>query len=76
MDAWAQPEVRSRPPPSRSLQTLEWIGRAANVCICGPSGTGKSRYVEALGHAAIDHGKTVGFDAHLRLRASRFHSAS
>ena len=27
--------------------------------MCGPSGTGKSHFIEALGHLAIDQGKTV-----------------
>ena len=44
-----------------ALRTLEWLGRAENLCICGPSGTGKSHLVEALGHLAIDHGKTVAW---------------
>lgn len=43
----------------RALRTLEWVGRAENLCVCGPSGTGKSHFVEALGHLAIDQGKTV-----------------
>ena len=29
--------------------------------IAGPSGTGKSHFIEALGHLAIDHGKTVAW---------------
>lgn len=36
-----------------ALATLEWIGRAENLVIAGPSGTGKSHLVEALAHAAI-----------------------
>ena len=39
-----------------ALATLEWIGRAENLVIAGPSGTGKSHLVEALAHAAIDAG--------------------
>jgi DNA replication protein DnaC len=31
------------------------------LCVAGPSGTGKSHFIEALGHLAIDHGKTVAF---------------
>ena len=31
------------------------------LCVCGPSGTGKSHFVEALGHLAIDKGKTVAW---------------
>ena len=45
----------------QALRTLEWIARAENLCICGPSGTGKSHLAEALGHAAIDEGKTVAW---------------
>ena len=44
-----------------ALQTLEWIDRAEVLVICGPSGTGKSHLVEALGHLAIDNGKTVAW---------------
>ena len=52
---------RSRPRPSRRCKTLEWIDRAEVLCVCGPSGTGKSHLVEALGHLAIDKGKTVAW---------------
>jgi DNA replication protein DnaC len=45
----------------QSLRTLEWLHRAENLCICGPSGTGKSHLAEALGHQAIDQGKTVAW---------------
>src|SRR4051794_36693957 len=45
----------------QALRTLEWLGRAENLCVCGPSGAGKSHLVEALGHLAIDHGKTVAW---------------
>ena len=31
------------------------------LCVCGPSGTGKSHFVEALGHLAIDKGSTVAW---------------
>ena len=40
-------------PTQRSLATLEWIDRAENLVVCGPSGTGKSHLLEALGHAGI-----------------------
>ncbi len=58
-EAW---DEQASPIPSASqqaLRTLEWIGRAENLCVCGPSGSGKSHFVEALGHLAIDHGKQV-----------------
>ena len=60
-DAW-EPERSAIPPQTQhALRTLEWIDRAEVLCVCGPSGTGKSHFVEALGHLAIDHGKTVAF---------------
>jgi DNA replication protein DnaC len=37
-----------------ALRSLEWIERRENLILCGPSGTGKSHFLEALGHAAID----------------------
>jgi hypothetical protein len=37
-----------------ALATLEWITRAENLAVAGPSGTGKSHFVEALAHAAIE----------------------
>uniref|UniRef100_UPI0038B3E85E ATP-binding protein n=1 Tax=Mycolicibacterium gadium TaxID=1794 RepID=UPI0038B3E85E len=32
-----------------------------NLCVCGPSGTGKSHFCEALGQLAIDTGRTVAW---------------
>ena len=49
-----RPEESSVPGPTQdALATLEWIGRAENLIVAGPSGTGKSHLVEALAHAAI-----------------------
>ena len=60
-DAW-EPGASSIPKATQhALRTLEWIGRAENLCIAGPSGSGKSHFVEALGHHAIDQGKTVAW---------------
>ena len=56
---------RSRPaatiaePTQNGLRTLEWVDRPENLIICGPSGTDKSHFCEALGHAAIDNWRTV-----------------
>ncbi|MFF4508990.1 IS21-like element helper ATPase IstB [Streptomyces sp. NPDC001401] len=44
-----------------SLKTLEWVGRRENLCICGPSGTGKSHFTEALGQTAVEAGLTVAW---------------
>ncbi len=60
-DVW-EPEQSVIPPQTqRALQTLEWIDRHEVLVACGPSGTGKSHFVEALGHLAIDKGKTVAW---------------
>jgi DNA replication protein DnaC len=42
-----------------ALRILEWVDRAENLVVCGPSGTGKSHFCEALGHAAVEAGRTV-----------------
>jgi DNA replication protein DnaC len=60
-DAWEPDRSAITTKTQRALQTLEWIDRAEVLVICGPSGTGKSHLVEALGHLAIDNGKTVAW---------------
>lgn len=42
-----------------ALRTLEWVRNTENLSICGPSGTGKSHFCEALGQAAIEAGHSV-----------------
>lgn len=42
-----------------ALKTLEWVRRRESLCVCGPSGTGKSHFTEALGQAAVEAGMTV-----------------
>lgn len=60
-DAW-DPTRSSIPTPTQdALRTLEWIGRGENLVVCGPSGTGKSHFCEALGHHAINSGVTVAW---------------
>jgi DNA replication protein DnaC len=60
-DAW-DPDASPIPKATQqALRSLEWIDRAENLCVCGPSGTGKSHVAEALGHLAIDRGKTVAW---------------
>ena len=50
-----RPEESSIPEATQNaLITLEWIGRAENLVIAGPSGTGKSHFAEAAAHAAIE----------------------
>lgn len=60
-DAWEDKASSIPAATQQALRTLEWVGRAESLCICGPSGTGKSHFVEALGQLAIDKGKTVAW---------------
>ena len=48
-------------PTQQALSTLEWVDRQENLSVCGPSGTGKSHFSEALGQPAIDAGLTVAW---------------
>jgi DNA replication protein DnaC len=58
-DAW-QPEASSIPAPTQhALRTLEWLHRRENLVVCGPSGTGKTFLLEALGQHAVEQGLKV-----------------
>jgi ABC-type dipeptide/oligopeptide/nickel transport system ATPase component len=46
-------------PTQHALSTLEWIGRGKNLAVAGPSGTGKSHFVEAIAKTAIDNNLRV-----------------
>lgn len=61
LDAWDERASAIPIATQQALSTLEWVARAENLCVCGPSGTGKSHWVEALAHLAIDRGKTVAW---------------
>ncbi|MFJ9609677.1 ATP-binding protein [Kitasatospora sp. NPDC101176] len=43
------------------MRTLEGVGQRENLCVVGPSGTGKSHFSEALGQSAVDAGMTVAW---------------
>jgi len=45
----------------RALRTLEWVTRKECLCICGPSGTGKSHFLEALGRQCVQAGMSVAW---------------
>ena len=60
-NAWNHDASSIPAPTQQALATLEWVGRAENLAVAGPSGTGKSHFVEALGHAAIDAGMRVAW---------------
>ena len=61
LDSWREPDSSIPPATQTGLATLEWIGRHENLAIAGPSGTGKTHFVEALAHKVIDHGMRVAW---------------
>ena len=60
-DAWESAASVIPKPTQQALQTLEWVNRAEVLVVCGPPGSGKSHFIEALGHRAIDKGRTVSW---------------
>ena len=60
-DAW-NPQACSIPAPTQqALRTLEWVHRRENLVVCGPSGTGKTFLLEALGQQAVEAGLRVAW---------------
>ncbi|GAA1639409.1 IS21-like element helper ATPase IstB [Georgenia ruanii] len=60
-EAW-DPALSSIPVPTQqALRTLEWVTRKENLVLCGPSGTGKTFLLEALGHHAVEQGLKVSW---------------
>jgi len=60
-EAW-NPAASSIPAPTQqALRTLEWVGRRENLVVCGPSGTGKTFLLEALGQQAVEAGLKVAW---------------
>ncbi len=58
-EAW-DAALSSIPVPTQdSLRTLEWIQRRENLVVCGPSGTGKTHFLEALGQQVVEEGLRV-----------------
>lgn len=60
-DSWREQDSTIPTPTQSALATLEWVGRAENLAITGPSGTGKTHFVEALAHNVIDAGMRVSW---------------
>ena len=60
-DSWREADSSIPPGTQTGLATLEWIGRHENLAIAGPSGTGKTHFVEAIAHKVIDHGMRVAW---------------
>ena len=59
--SWREDSSSIPRPAQHALMTLEWVTRAENLAIAGPSGTGKSHFAEALAHKAIDAGMRVAW---------------
>ena len=56
------PQASSVPAPTQqALRTLEWVSRRENLVVCGPSGTGKTFLLEALGQHAVERGLKVAW---------------
>ena len=60
-DTWVESRSSIPAVTQRALRSLEWVTRAENVVVAGPSGTGKSHLLEAIGHHAIDQGLAVAW---------------
>lgn len=60
-ESWRETDSSIGQATQQALRTLEWIGRAENLAVCGPSGTGKSHFCEALAHDAIEQGMRVSW---------------
>ncbi|GBE22313.1 chromosomal replication initiator protein DnaA [bacterium BMS3Bbin01] len=60
-DAWDAARSPIPKPTQDALRSLEWVTRAENLVVCGPSGTGKSHFCEALGQHAIEAGHVVAW---------------
>jgi len=59
--SWRPQESSIPQATQQALMTLEWIARAENLAVAGPSGTGKSHFVEALAYAAIEQDLRVAW---------------
>ena len=59
--SWREADSSIPVPTQSALATLEWVGRAENLAISGPSGTGKTHFLEALAHQVIDAGMRVSW---------------
>ena len=59
--SWDEQLASIAAPTQRALRTLEWIERKENLVVCGPSGTGKSHFLEGLGQLAVEQGRKVSW---------------
>ena len=59
--AWDATASSIPAPTQQALRTLEWVHRRENLVVCGPSGTGKTFFLEALGQAVVQTGRRVAW---------------
>jgi DNA replication protein DnaC len=59
--AWQAEASSIALPTQQALRTLEWVSRRENLVVCGPSGTGKTFLLEALGQQAVETGLKVAW---------------
>jgi DNA replication protein DnaC len=52
-ESWREGASSISAATQQALRTLEWIRRAENLAVVGPSGTGKSHLLEALGDLVV-----------------------
>jgi DNA replication protein DnaC len=60
-ESWRETDSSIPPGTQTGLATLEWVSRAENLAVAGPSGTGKTHFVEALADKVIDEGMRVSW---------------
>jgi DNA replication protein DnaC len=60
-DVWKSAASSIPAPTQQALRTLEWVHRRENLVVCGPSGTGKTFLLEALGQQAVETGLKVAW---------------
>src|SRR4029079_2105318 len=59
--SWKPEACSITAPTQQALRTLEWVHRKENLVVCGPSGTGKTFLLEALGQLAVEQGLHVAW---------------
>lgn len=60
-DVWDESASSIPLPTQQALRTLEWVRRRENLVVCGPAGTGKTFFLEALGQQVIEAGMPVAW---------------
>lgn len=60
-DNWDEQLSTIPAPTQQALRTLAWVHRRETLVICGPTGTGKTFFFEALGQHAVEQGLKVAW---------------